>query len=200
MNKDTDNFAERGQARKLRKNLEDLFQQVGHTATVRLWVEASIAELREVYRPVAQAVAEKLLSEAGKGFLAGSGVTEQEFKETFKETIRKLLDMVMPRFYEFLWGWLAFVGWMMTGLIVGWASLVGSRLLFDLPPVQEPDQPLFPWLILFPVGGGIVFTGLFLILARRHFNAFVVGAYLFSICVMVVAPVLALKLIFALVK
>jgi hypothetical protein len=81
----------------------------------------------------------------------------------------------------------SFVGWMMAGVVLGLAGLIGSRLLFDLPPVHEPEKPLLPWLIGVPVGGGIVFSVLFLVLAKRYPKAVRVGVYLVPIVSLVIA-------------
>jgi hypothetical protein len=44
--------------------------------------------------------------------------------------------------------------------------------------VHEPEKPLAPWLISAPVGGGLVFSVLFLTLARWYPRAVRVGLYL----------------------
>jgi hypothetical protein len=91
----------------------------------------------------------------------------------------------------------AFVGWMMTGVILGLAGLIGSRLLFNLPAVREPEKPLLPWLIGVPVGGGLVFSVAFLIRAKRHPKAVRFGlhlVYIVSFAVAVCALVVKLTL------
>ncbi len=89
----------------------------------------------------------------------------------------------------------ALVGWMIAGVIVGLAGLIGSRLLLDLPRVHEPEKPLLPWLLGVPIGAGIVFVATFLLLARRHPRVVLIGIYLVYIDILVLgASALALRL------
>jgi hypothetical protein len=81
----------------------------------------------------------------------------------------------------------AFVGWMMTGVILGLAGLIASRLLFDLPAVHNPEKPLIPWLLGVPVGGGIVFSVAFLLLVNWYPGAVRIGLYFVYIVTFAVA-------------
>ena len=68
----------------------------------------------------------------------------------------------------------AFVGCMMTGVLLGIVALIASRLLFNFPP---PSQ-LPAWFIGSGIGGGIFLSGIYVVLASRKSEAVTVGLYL----------------------
>src|SRR5579884_2064612 len=50
----------------------------------------------------------------------------------------------------------ALAGWILTGAVLGFAGLIASRLLFDLPHVHEPESSIAPWLFGAPALGGLL--------------------------------------------
>ena|SRR5579884_2019442 len=75
----------------------------------------------------------------------------------------------------------AMAGWVMTGMILGFAGLVGSRLLFDLPHVHEPESSIVPWLFGAPALGGVFLGVLYRILSQKHARLVSAGGCLLAL-------------------
>ena len=86
----------------------------------------------------------------------------------------------------------AFVGWMMTGVLLGLAALICSRAWFDQPPAQPTLG--WHWLLIAPIAGAVLFCVIFLLGVKRYPAAARMGLYLvYLISLLLAACVLIVK-------